>query len=748
MNPTAHEIDLLQLTAQFINSTSSHVFLTGKAGTGKTTFLRNLAKETHKNFVIVAPTGIAALNAQGVTIHSQFLFPFGSFIPERKPEGMFGQAARFYTQQTLAGRHPLNSPRKQVLRSIDLLIIDEVSMLRADILDAIDYRMRSVKGNFQRSFGGVQVLFIGDLFQLPPIVKDTEWNVLRSYYNSMHFFEAQAIKQDGLVYIELEKIFRQQDNTFISILNNLRNNIAKPEDISELNKYYKSEAEINQEKGVITLTTHNRKADAINDYQLNQLKTKTHTFKARVENDFPEHLFPAQERLELKVGTQIMFIKNDTSGENRFFNGKLAEIASINNGDIEVIMDGEKKPYKLQREEWPNKKYVVNDHTKELDEEVVGTFTQYPIKLAWAVTVHKSQGLTFDKAIIDVGQAFAPGQVYVALSRLRSLDGLILRTKINPSSLSSDAKVVHYVEHQPDKQKLPHILDAQRIVYVQRSLATTFDFSPLEKACSAILNSKKINLDFELDHMNQVVRNIHAELMQQKSITEKFRNQLQRLLLNNNRPDLKERLSKGSDYFLTFLKNLEDKVLYHAAEVEMFSKTKTYLTALDELDQLILKTLTEVQKALHVTECILKGTEVSNVKALAKKLSDRRVVAIEKAKKAAKENPELGKTKSGRKKREKGETYQMTYALIEEGMSLQEIADSRNLALSTIESHAVKGIQSGDVDIESLMDKETIELLTLSLKKSKQGMKEIYSAYKGKYSFGQLRMVQASFIKG
>ena len=297
--------DRLELAAQFVNSTASHIFLTGKAGTGKTTFLRDLALKTHKSFVIVAPTGIAALNAQGVTIHSQFLLPLGGFIPEKTASGNFGENSPFFTQNTLAKKHSLNSVRKQILRACDLLIIDEVSMLRADVLDAIDYRMRSAKGNFSRSFGGAQVLMIGDLYQLPPIVRDHEWGVLKNYYRTMHFFEAHALKQDGMVYIELDKIFRQQDDKFISILNNLRNNVATAEDIATLNSYYRKEENIDAE-GVITVTTHNHKADVLNEKKLNSLPGPSSFFQAEIDGDFPEKIYPLAETIELKVGAQIM----------------------------------------------------------------------------------------------------------------------------------------------------------------------------------------------------------------------------------------------------------------------------------------------------------------------------------------------------------------------------------------------------------------------------------------------------------
>src|SRR5690554_3874976 len=329
--------DLIKIAADFVNSTSRHIFLTGKAGTGKTTFLHNLAKATHKKHIVVAPTGIAALNAGGVTIHSQFLLPFGSFNPDEHAPYEPNANTRFYNAKELVRRHPLNSIRKQVLRDIDLLIIDEVSMLRADLLDAIDHRMRTARLNHRQAFGGVQLLLIGDLFQLPPIVKDHEWNVLRHHYPTPHFFSSIALRSDGYVFIELDKVFRQTDNTFIDILNNLRNNECTARDIEILNSHYKPT--IDKLDGVVTLTTHNYQADSINEKALNELPDKEFRFRAEVKSDFPEQLFPLPETLTLKKGAQIMFIKNDPEG--RFYNGKLAKVINIGSDFIEVAMADE-----------------------------------------------------------------------------------------------------------------------------------------------------------------------------------------------------------------------------------------------------------------------------------------------------------------------------------------------------------------------------------------------------------------------
>ncbi|MEN8155545.1 MAG: helix-turn-helix domain-containing protein [Bacteroidota bacterium] len=748
------QTERLQLAAQFINSTHSHIFLTGKAGTGKTTFLRDLALKTHKNFVIVAPTGIAALNAQGVTIHSQFLLPFGSFIPVREPAGNFSTAAYFYTQHTLTRKHTLNSLRKQVLRATDLLIIDEVSMLRADILDAIDYRMRSAKGNYSQSFGGAQLLMIGDLYQLPTIVKEDEWSLLQNHYRSMHFFEALALKKDGMVYIELDEIFRQKDQKFIGILNNLRNNITTREDVDTLNSYYQNNSQTTSggqagdDQEIITITTHNYIADNINAKALEALPGPSSFFDAYVGGDFPEKLYPLPDRIELKPGAQVMFIKNDSSGEKRYFNGKLARVGQIDDEDITVIMSDTNQEFVLQKEQWENKKYTIDEETKELEEEVTGTFEQFPIKLAWAVTVHKSQGLTFEKAIIDVGQAFAPGQVYVALSRLRSLEGLVLRTRIDTSSIFSDKDVVTFTRSSEQQRPLPEVLQVEQRRFLERLLISTFDFSGIAKQLDHLQNYKAGKMEFEDESMQQAIGIIQDRIRGEEQNTATFRKQLQRIIGEGNQEMLLERIARGSAYYSDFMEENLRQLLVHLAEVERFTRTKTYRNALSEIDQLMMKSLSELIKATHITNCILSGEEITKPERENKEIAQRRIELWEMAEKAADENPKFSKRKTGRKRKkgaklEKGATYKKTYALLKEGKSIKEVAASRGLALSTIESHVVRGIEAGEVHLPDLLSEEVVTEVAEMLQKSSEGSAEVYKAFNGKYSYGVLRMVHA-----
>lgn len=595
----------MQTTLQFINSTGRHIFLTGKAGTGKTTFLRSLSLRTHKQFAIVAPTGIAALNAGGTTIHSQFLLPFGMFIPDRNYAEPPTEGANWYTESVLARRHPVNSIRKQVLRSIDLLVIDEVSMLRADLLDAIDYRLRSVRNNFRQAFGGVQLLLIGDLYQLPPVVKREENSRLSQYYQSPWFFESFALRQDGFAYIELDKIFRQRDNEFIRVLNNLRVNRPEPEDLDVLNQYYRTPEQIRKMEEVITLTTHNYRADEMNTKALASLPSSSHFFSAKVDKEFPENMFPVSYRLELKVGAQIMFTRNDSEGA--YFNGKLATVTAIGGTEVTVKLSGSDKLYQLKREAWDNKRYEVNPETKELEEQVVGTFEQYPVRLAWAITVHKSQGLTFDRAIIDVGQAFADGQVYVALSRLRSIDGLILRTKVDYRVVSADKQIVSFDQENNRPDELHTQYKSQQREFLIKQIQKVFDFDPMLREMTKVVRDGNDSDQFDEITMKPVLQQIIDVLTAEIGNTVRFREQLRTMIETSNDDEFIGRISKGRDYYKVKIWEQVKILARHIAEMKQHKRVKTYLADLDDIDQLLSKKLEEVDKIFHLAGNIIRG---------------------------------------------------------------------------------------------------------------------------------------------
>ena len=744
-NQTTNKLDL---AARFVNTTGVPIFLTGKAGTGKTTFLRNLTKESHKNVVIVAPTGIAALHAKGVTIHSQFLFPLGSFLPVREPEGHYTDQYGFYTQHTLGRKHPLNSVRKSVLKSLDLLVIDEVSMLRADVLDAIDYRMRSARRNFREPFGGAQVLLIGDLYQLPPIVREQEWPVLSQFYKSMHFFEARALQDSGLIYLELDKIFRQKDETFISLLNHLRENKLTAEDVRLLHRHYKTAKEVEEMGDVITITTHNYRAEQINHKMLDAQPGPSKFYEAEVKGDFPESLYPLPASLELRSGARIMFVRNDSGGEGEYYNGKLATVTQANNAHI-TVKDDDGVEYMLKKETWENKKYVINPDTKELDEEVVGTFEHYPVKLAWAVTVHKSQGLTFDRAIIDVGQAFAPGQVYVALSRLRSLDGLVLRSKVNTDLVLSDADVVGFTQRSSEQQQLPTLLEQHQAYYLNSLIDQTYDFWPLLKLIEEFQKEHSSSFVFEDTQMQEAIPCVQSILNGERDNTGKFRTQLHGLLDHREKETLKIRLEKGTAYYQKVLLDCIQKVLTQKAMVANFSKTKSYQKGLDQLDENLVRKYLEISKLPRLTVAILEGDIPRKMDKEEEAISAMRKELIKAAKAEAAEKVKLIKSKTGRKKegapklkRKKGDSLELTLALFESGKKIPEIAEERGLAESTIKGHMAQGIANERVALEDCLPKEVIDEIRKELGKF-ENMNELREHFGGKYDYGTLKMVSA-----
>ena len=434
----------LQLADAFVRDTGCNVFLTGKAGTGKTTFLHNIKKDCEKRMVVTAPTGVAAINAGGVTLHSFFQMPFGPFIPGSE-----------HTRQHKFSRDKIN-----IIKSLDLLVIDEISMVRADLLDGVD----SVLRRYRRSnlaFGGVQLLLIGDLHQLAPVVKNEEWRMLQAHYASPYFFSSTALGKTELISVELQHIYRQADDTFISLLNKVRDNRLDTESLNALNARYIKDFETEQgaNEGYITLCTHNQSADRINSTRLEQLSHSAHRFSAKVEGEFPEHSYPTPSTLELKVDAQVMFMRNDASHEKRYFNGKIGKITRISGDRISIKCRDDNDEIVVEPATWENIDYSLDEETMEVSENKIGAFVQYPLKLAWAITIHKSQGLTFDNAIIDAQSSFAHGQVYVALSRCRTLEGMVLSTPLALNSVKTDRTVLQFTEQAgqnlPQKRSSP-----------------------------------------------------------------------------------------------------------------------------------------------------------------------------------------------------------------------------------------------------------------------------------------------------
>ena len=528
----------LELAYQYVQYTNQNIFLTGKAGTGKTTFLKSLKDNSPKRMIVVAPTGVAAINAGGVTIHSFFQL---SFAPQIGNDSEQWKEKRF------------NKDKINIIRSLDLLVIDEISMVRADVLDAVDRVLRRFK-NRQKPFGGSQVLMIGDLQQLAPVIKREEWELLKTEYETGYFFSSKVLKQTPYVSIELTQVFRQQDDRFIAILNKVRDNCLDKPSLDALNQRFIPGFRPNESEGYITLCTHNAQAAQINDFKLKSLSAKPVIFRAETEGDFPGYAYPTDFELNLKVGAQVMFVKNDPEPEKRFFNGKIGKIVSIHEDSVNVLCPGEAEEIDVTALLWENIKYSIDTETAEIKEEVEGTFLQLPLKLAWAITIHKSQGLTFEKAVIDAEASFAHGQVYVALSRCKSLEGMVLSTPISTGSIISDNTVGGFIKQVEENQPGDTDLLKAKTEYQHEMLAELFRFGLISYLVHAILKLAEENegsFPVEVQHIFGLMKeNFQNEIV---DVAEKFQLQLKQLLAAEpdieNNSKLQERISKAAVYF-------------------------------------------------------------------------------------------------------------------------------------------------------------------------------------------------------
>lgn len=565
-------MDNYQLAFDLALYTDRNLFVTGKAGTGKTTFLHRLKEASPKQMAVVAPTGVAAINAGGTTIHSFFQLPLTPFLPT--PEG----------KKNLIEKTKMRSNRRRILQELELLVIDEVSMVRADVLDAIDATLRHFRHKSNALFGGVQVIFIGDMFQLSPVAKEEEWRLLSQYYQSPNFFHSHSVLQSMPLYIEFEKIHRQTNDSFITILNEIRNDSLSQESFRMLEERYNPHFTPSDNDDFIILTTHNFKADRINTEELEKLDGKTYTFNAKVEGDYPERNFPTEPALELKKGAKVMFLRNDTETPRRFYNGKTGVVHKINHDRI-CVRCKDDEDIEVEPMDWENISYTVDAKTKQIEENVLGKFSQFPLRLAWAITIHKSQGLTFDKAVIDAGMAFAPGQVYVALSRCRSLEGVVLLSKIQPDSIYTDRQIIEYEKKRQPADVIEKQLEESRKAYRSSLLESIFDFSAItQQIKNLILETEKIKSSFNEDTLTYL-QDLQKQFQESADVGVKFQAQLRSIFRNNpvDEDYLNERLTAAHDYFKQRIELLMQALRQSPAKTDSHAHSVDYNEALQDI---------------------------------------------------------------------------------------------------------------------------------------------------------------------
>lgn len=718
----------------FILETNEYIFLTGRAGSGKTTFLHYIKETTKKRTAVAASTAVAAINAGGVTLHSLF-----QLIPEP-----------YIPNSNFKINNNYRKDKLDIIRKLELLIIDEVSMLRADLLDCIDNTLQTVRKN-NLPFGGVQVLFIGDMYQLPPVVKKEEWDILGNYYDSPHFFSAQVIKRINLIYLELKKIYRQKDINFINILNNVRNSTLTNHDIDLLNtRFIENYQNSNQEKPV-TLTTHNSEANEINTRELSLLPGKEYTIQGKVEDLFNSNAFPTEIEMHLKEGAQVMLIKNDL--DKRYYNGKLAIITKIespNNSTnlsieddfaIYIKLENSDTEICLDPETWDNVTYSYNNESNLLEEKVLGKFIHLPLRLAWAITVHKSQGLTFENLIIDLKRTFTTGQTYVALSRCTSLDGIILLSPISQNCIKTDYKAISFSKSEKSDHEQEQLLEKGKKLFWKQQILKIFDWKDMIAFLydfeSLLSDRKSVYFTDALKLYN----NFSKTIEELDHITIKFKNQLNNIFnLDNDREileKLKERCQKAVEYFCN---NIIDNILIplqdYMENSNIKKRAKVFYKNLICLEKDLIINIKSIMNIQYYSEYII---DISKINIPQRK----EFLFSENTNKRISQEP-LFKGKKKKEKEEKIDSFQNTLILFKQGLNVEDIAKQRGLTTATIITHLSKFV-GREINIEELTDKESFDniypVLAPYLTNEKISLKEIYEKLDNKFTYEQIKIV-------
>ena len=679
----------LRTAWDFVESTGRSIFLTGKAGTGKTTFLKTIMEHSRKRPIVVAPTGVAAINAGGVTIHSFFQLPFSPYVPGAKVESKFD----------------FGKEKRKIIASSDLLIIDEISMVRADLLDAIDAVLRRFREHGQ-PFGGMQLLMIGDLAQLTPVVTPEDERMLKPYYDTPYFFGSKTLQQIDYVTIQLNHVYRQQDESFIALLNEIREGHPSAEALSKLNSRCQPTFIPRPEEPYIRLTTHNNLANFYNESELQKLPGRSYQYRAEVKGTFPEYSYPTAETLVLKEGAQVMFVKNDPSGEHLYYNGRIGRVMEASEKRLTVYCEGDANAIEVEPLEWENTRYTLNEQTREIESEVQGTFKQLPLRLAWAITIHKSQGLTFDRAIIDANQSFAPGQVYVALSRCRTLEGLVLASPLDARAVINDERVDSYIsqqEYQAERsiQQLPvlkqeyeryllmQLFDFRSILYLEESMVRIFaEFFYHSHASLKQLHDQTL---FDLRH--RVV-----------DVAAKWQQKIQVMSIEALREaDFLDRVRRSAEYFADQLRDILTKPIELSFKVETNNKqaSRRLSNALPDLKQ------TWLARRYLLLKMAEKGYTVDNY-LHEKQMSMLDALGEDDVKSKRQRKPKAPKAP----KEVKPKTWEVSFQLYQQGMKPDLIAKSRALTLSTVIGHLVRYVESGEVSFDDLVPiehQQTIE---------------------------------------